>query len=162
MKTCSGFSGALHRHGPQVSKAEPALHQTCGVLGEVDPARLGQRLHALGQADRVAQRSRIEADILTHPARYHLTRGKPETNVEVDALRTPQTLSVGGHRCGQLPGGVARAAGMILLGHRGAEESHDSITSELSTVPPQRRMPSARIWTKRPIIPAHTSGSRFS
>ena len=110
--------GSFHRLRAEVLEAEPAVDQPGRVLGQIRPTRLRHRLHALGQPHGVTQRRRVQRDVVTDAAHDHLTGIEPNTNLEVDVLITAQLFRVGGDRPGDVPGGMARSSGVVLLGER--------------------------------------------
>src|SRR5438309_9268344 len=78
---------ALDPPRAEVGEVEPALDEPRRRLGEVRRLRLGERLHTLGEPDGVAERCRIEAEVvLTDPADHDLARVEAEADMKLEAL----------------------------------------------------------------------------
>jgi hypothetical protein len=101
------------------------------VLGEVGPSRFGQGLHALGEPDRVAHGRVLHVRVVADGADDDLARVETDAGVEAQALRAAQLLGVAADGVGEMEGGVTGPAGVILVGHGGAEEGHDPVAGEL-------------------------------
>ena len=100
------------------------------MLGQVGTAGLGQRLHPLGEADRVAD-GRVAAHVAA-PDRPgdHLARVDPDPDREVEALGAAQLGGVAGDVLEHPQRRVAGAPRMVLVGDRRAEDGHDPVAGE--------------------------------
>ena len=139
--TPSGCRAPLTVCGPRSSRPNQPFDQPGRVLGQIGPTRLRHGLHPLGQTHGVTQRRRVQHDVVTDAAHDHLTRIDPNTNLEVDILITAQLFRVRGDRPGDVPGGMARPSGVVLLSERSAEQSHDPIAGELVDRSPEAAHP---------------------
>ena len=122
---------ALDLELAEVVEVEVAAGQLGGALGQVGLARLGQRLHPLGQADGVADRGVGGAAAPADRPGDDLAGVDPDPGREVEPLRAPQLGRVLGDVVEHLQGGVAGAPGVVLVGDRGAEDGHDPVAGEL-------------------------------
>ena len=121
----------LYLEGAEIGELEVAVHQPRGVLGHEHLARLGQRLHARRQADRVADGRVLEALVVADGARDDLARVDSHAHQEAQALRAAQLARVGGELVAQVQRGQARPACVVLVRDRGAEQGHDPVAGEL-------------------------------
>ena len=101
------------------------------MLGEIDGAGLGQRLHALRHPDRVSERGGIDAQVLTDSAHHDFARIEPDANVEVHPVGATKLVRIRANGAGHLPGRMARAASVVLLRERSSEQRHDAVAGEL-------------------------------
>jgi hypothetical protein len=115
----------------EVAEIEEAGGELGRVLGDVRPAGLGQRLHPLRQADRVADRRVLAVTALADRPGDHLAGVDPDPGREVESLPAPQLGRVVGDVVEHLQSGVAGAPRVILVGDRGAEDGHDPVPGEL-------------------------------
>ena len=113
----------------QVLQLEEAVRQFRGRLGQVGPAGLGERLHPLRQADRVADRG-VAAVVAADLAGDHLARVDPDPGGEVEPVLAAQLGGVLGDVVEHPQCREAGAPGVILVGHRGAEDGHDPVAGE--------------------------------
>ena len=125
-------AGALDLELAQVLELEEAGGELGGVLGEVGLARLGQRLHPLREADRVADR-RVVA--LEAPAPIAPATTSPELiPIRTEKLRPSRAAQLGrvlADVVEHLQRRVAGAPGVVLVGDRRAEDGHDPVAGEL-------------------------------
>ena len=70
----------------EITKPEEALHQTGGVLGEIDPIGCSNLLHPCCQPDRVPLGRIVHAQVVADLANHDLARVQAHTNGEVEAL----------------------------------------------------------------------------
>jgi hypothetical protein len=113
----------------QVIQLEEAVGELGGGFGQVGLPRLGQRLHPLRQADRVADRG-VAVIALADRAGDHLARVDPDPGGEVETVLAAQLGGVLGDVVEHPQRRVAGAARMVLVGDRGAEDGHDPVAGE--------------------------------
>ncbi len=77
---------ALQRELAEVVEREVELRELRGVLGEVDAAARGERLHALREADRVPLRRVVHAQVVADLADHDLARVEADARREVEAV----------------------------------------------------------------------------
>ena len=124
-------AGALDLELAQVGEREVALDERRRVLGEVGLAGLGELLHALRQADRVADRGVVHGQVLADRAHDHLAGVEAHADREAEPLLAAELRRVGGELLLQVKRRVAGALGVVLVGDRGAEQRHDAVAGEL-------------------------------
>jgi hypothetical protein len=76
---------ALHRERPEGAEPEEALDEPRGVLGQVDAVGRGELLHPLREADHLALRGVVHAEIVADLPHHDLARVEPHADGEVEA-----------------------------------------------------------------------------
>ena len=114
----------------QVLQLEVAVGQLGRGLGQVGLAGLGQRLHPLRQADRVADRRVAAVAASPIVAGDHLARVDPDPGGEVEPVLAAQLGGVLGDVVEHPQRREAGAPGVVLVGDRGAEDGHDPVAGE--------------------------------
>ena len=94
-------------------------------------AGFGERFHALRQANIVAKRGILQAEIVADPADHHLARVEADADVEPDAVAGAHALGKGTHGVADVEGGEAGSLGVILMRDRRAEQRHHAVAGEL-------------------------------
>ena len=123
---------AFHREQPQVAEPEEPLHQPRGVLGEVDAIGLGELLHARGQADGVALRRVVHAQVVADLADHDLAGVEAHAHGEVAGRAArAQVLRHSAQLLAQVQGRVAGALRVVLVRDRRAEQRHDAVAGVL-------------------------------
>ena len=122
---------ALHLELAEVGERQVVLDEPRRVLCQVDPVGRRELLHPLREADRVADRGVVHAEVVADRAHDDLARVEPSAHREAEAARATQLGGVGGELALQVEGGVARAPRVVLVGDRRAEEGHDAVAREL-------------------------------
>jgi hypothetical protein len=115
----------------EVAYPEVALDEPGGVFGEVGPSGFGQCLHSPGQPDGVADGRVLHVGVVADGADDDVSGVEPDPDMEAQALGAPQFVGVPADRVGQVQGGVAGPAGVVLVGDGSAEERHDAVAGEL-------------------------------
>ena len=105
-----------------------AVGQLGGALGQVRLAGLGQRLHPLRQADRVADRG---VAALADLGGDHLAGVDPDPGREVEPVLAPQLGRVLADVVEHLQRRVTGAPPVVLVGDRRPEDGHDPVAGEL-------------------------------
>jgi hypothetical protein len=77
----------LDARGAEIAQREVPGDELRGVLGQIDPARLRERLHALRESDGVSLRGVVHAQVLADLPDHDLSRVDPHAHREVDAAR---------------------------------------------------------------------------
>ena len=121
----------LQREAAEVLEVEVPCDQRRRVLGQVDLPGLGEPLHALCEAHRVALRRVVHAQIVSDRADDHLPRIEPYADREVETLGAAELAPVAPERFAEMQRRMACALRMILVRDRRAEERHDPIAGEL-------------------------------
>jgi len=122
---------ALDLELAEVLQLHEAVRQLGRALGQVRLAGLGQRLHPLREADRVADRRVLALAAGADRTGDHLTGVDPDPGGEVEPWAAAQLGRVLGDVVEHLQGGVAGAPSMVLVGDRRAEDGHDAVAGEL-------------------------------
>src|SRR5215467_451969 len=73
----------------------------------------------------------VHVQIAVDGAHHHLARIQPDADLHVDALGAAELVRVPAHRLLHAERGVTGAHGVILVGHRRAEEGHDAVAHDL-------------------------------
>ena len=115
----------------EVLEVEEAGGELGGVLGHVGLAGLGQRLHPLRQADRVADRRVVAVAALADRPGDDLAGVDPDPGREVEPRPAAQLGRVVGDVVEHLQGGVTGAPRVVLVGDRRPEDGHDPVAGEL-------------------------------
>jgi hypothetical protein len=124
-------AGSLDLELPEIPQVEEAPRQLGGVLGQVGLAGLGQRLHALREADGVADRRVGAATTAVDRPGHDLAGVDPDPGGEVESLAASQLGRVVGDVVEHLQGGVTGPPRMVLVGDRRPEHGHDPVAGEL-------------------------------
>jgi histidine ammonia-lyase len=106
------------------------LRQLRGALGQVGIAGLGQGLHPLREANRVADRGVLTAALGADHARHHLARVDPDPGREVEAVLAAKLGRVLRDVIEHSQRRVAGAPGVVLVGDRRPEHGHDPVAGE--------------------------------
>ena len=137
-------------HRPQVPQLVVALHQGRRGGGHVDRARLGQLLHALGQADGGSHRRVFQVLVVVEGPGHHLAGVESDPHVEADAAFLLEPVAVGGQLLAQVERRRAGLPGVVLEGDGRTEERHDPVAGELVHVPVEARHPVAQDGEEAP------------
>ncbi len=121
---------ALDLELAQVGELEEAARQLRRRFGQVGLARLGQRLHPLRQADRVADRGVVTAALAADRPGDDLAGVDPDPHREVEPVLAAQLRRVLGDVVEHPQRREAGAPGVVLVGDRGAEDGHDPVAGE--------------------------------
>ena len=101
------------------------------MLGQVGLAGLRQCLHALRQADRVADGGVLRLIVLPDRAGNHLARVDPDPDREAEPLAAPKLARVLGDELADVERREAGSGGVVLVRDRGPEQGHDPVAGEL-------------------------------
>jgi hypothetical protein len=101
------------------------------VLAEIGLAGLGELLHALREADGVAERGVLHAEVLADRPHHHLAGVEAHADREAEPLRAAELRRVGGELVLEMERRVAGAPGVVLVGDRRPEQRHDAVAREL-------------------------------
>jgi hypothetical protein len=102
-----------------------------GVLGQQRLAGLGELLHALCEADRMALGRVVHAQVVADLADHHFARVEPHAHGEAQAVAPPEFVRVAAQLIAQPKRRVARSLGVVLVGDRSTEERHDPVARVL-------------------------------
>ena len=131
VEEADGLGNAFDLRAAQVLQLEVALDEPRRVLRETDVPGLGERLHALRQADDVALRRVVHAQVVADAADHHLARIEADADAERHAVLRAHLVGVLAHRVAQVQRGVAGALRVVLMRDRRAEERHDAVAGVL-------------------------------
>ena len=126
-----GFANALDRAGAQVLEIEVSVDQPCGVFGEQDMTGLGEGLHPLCQADRVALGGVVHSQVVADLADDDSARVESDPHAEGDAVPSADFCGVRADRVAQMKCCITCTVCMILMRDRSAEERHDPVARVL-------------------------------
>ena len=122
---------ALDLELAEVLQLEVALGELRRVLGEVGLAGLRERLHALRQADRVADGGVLGLVVLADRAGDHLARVDPDPDREAEPLGAAKLARVLGDELADVKSREAGPRGVVLVRDRRPEQRHDPVAREL-------------------------------
>ena len=114
----------------QIGEVEVALDEGGGGRGQVRAARLSERLHALGEPHRVADRRIGDRALVAQRAHDHLARVQPHAHAEAQAARFAQLRRVAVELVAQMKHRVAGARSVVLVRDRRPEDRHDAVACE--------------------------------
>jgi len=118
---------ALDRDAAPVAELKVALHQPRGLFGE---AGFGKGFHALRDADIVAERGIVHAQIVADPPDHHLARVEADADVELDAVLDINLLRESAYRIADVQGGEAGSLSVVLVRNRSPKQRHDAVAGE--------------------------------
>jgi len=118
-------------HAAEIAQGEVALHPIDGVGREQRLARLRERLHALGETDRLALGGVVHAQVVADASDDDLARVESHAHGEVEPVLDAQRVGVGLQGLGEMERRVAGPVRVILVGDRRAEERHDAVARVL-------------------------------
>jgi hypothetical protein len=121
----------LHRHRPPRGHLDVPFREPERLGG--DERRPGARelLQARRQVGGLADRAVVHAEIAADRADHDLAGIESHAHLERDAVATTHPLGVAADRRLQVKGGIAGPDGVVLVGHRGAEQGHDPVAHDL-------------------------------
>ena len=115
----------------EIIEAEISRDELGCVIGDVSPAGLRERLHALGKADRVADRGVFDSQVVADCADDDLPRVDAHPHREAQPRGAAHFGRVGGELILQRQRRPARTLRMVLVGDRRTKQRHDPIAGEL-------------------------------
>jgi hypothetical protein len=121
----------LDRNGAERFHLDVAFGESERGLGEPDRSWGGELLHAGGQVGRLAHSGVIHAEVASDGANDDLARVDAHADLHLDAVGAARVLGVSADRVLHPECGIGRADGVVLVGHRRAEQRHDPVTHEL-------------------------------
>src|SRR5262249_21908894 len=131
IKVPDGLTHALDGGPAQILELEVSLDEACRVLGDTDVPRLGERLHALGEADDVSLGCELHVQIVADSPDDDLARVEPDADRERHVVLGADLTRVGADGVTQMKRRVAGALRVILVGDRRTEECHGAVPDEL-------------------------------
>ena len=137
-KSPTGSATPLTLRAAEILEREVALDEPGRVLRDADVSRLGERLHALREADGVPLRGVVHAQVVADPADHDLARVEPDADRERHPVLRPHLVRVGARGVAQVERRVAGPLRVVLVRDRRAEERHDAVAGELVDVPSKR------------------------
>ena len=124
---------ALALDGERTGRQQPQLapHQTRGGLGDQDLAGRGGLLQPGGDVGRVADGGVVHAQVVADGADHDEARVESHAHGQLGARPEAGVRAAILQRTADLEGGHGRAAGVVLVGQRRAEQRHEAVAEEL-------------------------------
>ncbi len=121
----------LDRHRAERRHGDVALDQVQGRARDQDAARARELFQPRRQVCRLTDRRVVHVEIAVDGPHDDLARVEPDPDLHVDTVRPARLRRVALHELLHPQRRVAGADGMVLVGHRRAEQRHDPIAHHL-------------------------------
>jgi hypothetical protein len=122
---------ALDRHRAVRLDLDVAVGRPPRRVGDERGAGPGQLLHARGQVGGLPDRAVLHVEVVADRAHHDVAGVDAHADLHVDALAPAQLLGVLRQRAVHAQRRVAGAHGMVLVGHRRAEQRQDAVAHDL-------------------------------